>query len=370
MARNKNIRFMNNQFASIVNTTFSSEQATFPSSNVLNDRRSKLWSPNGSFIIDDGNKRIYIDGSPGTITKGTYTGSTLAAELETQFNAISSGWTVAYNSTNCRFELTNAGSRTLNFTTTTDAVWDDIGFLTNSNVSTPGTVSSDEPRVHTEEFIKVDLGVALEPTFVGLVGPIDEAFSLSNEATVTIQANNVDEFDSPQLSIVATKTAGGILEFIDSDTEDRIFRFWKIKIEDRKNTQSSTDGFKFGYFYLGDYKTFTTTNVTRGFSKEIQDPSIRFTSESGQDFFQEKIKYYTYNSASIEVMKGQEREEMEQMFYDFGITQSFFVAIDPLNGISLSNDENTKLVRFETKPTFTHVFLDYYNFAFSLKEVI
>jgi len=370
MARNKNIRFMNNQFATSANTTFSSEQATFPFSNLLNDRRSKVWSPNGAFIVDNTNNKIYVDAVEGTLTNGTYTGVTLASELETQLNVISSGWTVAYNSTTYRFELTNAAAHTINFTTTTNAVWDDIGFLTVSDLATPGTITSDDPRIHTEEFIKIDLGVQIEPTFVGLVNPIDDLFSISEQGLVTIQANNVDEFDSPALSVVATKTKDGILEHIDSDTEDRAYRYWKIKIVDRTNTSIGPQGFKFGYFYIGDHKTFTSTNVTRGFDKEIEDPSRRFVSESGQEFFQEKIKYHTYKSMSVEVMRGVEREEMEQLFYDFGITQPLFIAIDPLNRISLSNDEHTKLMRFASKPSFKHVFLDYYNVSLALKEVI
>jgi len=267
MARNKNIRFMNNQFATSANLTVSSEQATFPGSNVLNERRSKVWSPNGAFIIDDTNNKVYL--STGTIeitiTNGTYTGTTLAAQIQTDMNLVSANWTCTYSTSTNRFTLDNPNTAALAMQFTTNAIWDTIGFLTTTEIVVGAAFDpaiSDEPRIHSEEFIKVDLGVQIDPTFVGLVNPIDELFPVSEQGLVTIQANNVDEFDNPPLSIVATKTKDGILEQIDSETEERAYRYWKIKIVDRTNTAIGPQGFKFGYFYIGDHKTFTSTDIS------------------------------------------------------------------------------------------------------------
>jgi len=375
MARNKSIRFMDNQFARTGNTTFSSEQGTFPFSNALNDRRSKYWSPNNTFIIDDTNNKIYINSGAiiATVTNGTYTGTTLAAEIQTQLNSVSVNWTCTYSTSTWRFTLDNPSTLGIAFQLTTNAIWDTLGFSASVEIAVGAAFDpaiSDFPVIHSEEFIKVDNGVPLEVTFVGLIGPLDEVFTISKNATVTIEANNIDDFTSPPFTTTATVTDGGILEFIDTDGGDTTYRYWKLKIQDRSNATIGGTGFKFGYFYLGDAKTFTTTNVAKGFGKKLNDPSKTLTSENGQEFFQLKTKFHTYDSMSIELMEHGENIEMQEMFNRLGIATPFFFSLDPTQCISSTADENTKYVRFDREPALKQQHLNYYSLSMSLKEVL
>ena len=69
---NERIRFMDNNLAELTTagTTFSSALAAFPSTNLTNKFRSKVWKPSGLFeIIAGTNDKLYInDGVDKTIT--------------------------------------------------------------------------------------------------------------------------------------------------------------------------------------------------------------------------------------------------------------------------------------------------------------
>jgi len=370
MARNKSIRFMNNQLAHTGNTVFSSSTGTFPSSNVFNTSRSRVWTPSGHFLIDDTNNQFNANGFSASVANGNYaTPAALVVALNTALDTITSGWAFAYSDVTKLFSITAPSIVVIDLSITTNSIWDTIGFgsaIYSSGVS----YTAPAPRIHTSEYLSIDLGIAQHVSFVGLIGPLDELFSLSEQAVVTISASNLPDLTTPAFSVMATITTGGVLEFIDTDNEeDTTYRYWKIDIQDRENIDG-TDSLKFGFCYLGNAKTFTTTNVAKGFSKNITDPSKKSTSEGGQLFFQTKPKYYQFKSMSIELMDQVERLEVEQLFYDMGISEPMFISIDPTQSISLTADEYTKYCIFDSAPDFKHVFLDYYSLSLSLREVL
>jgi len=370
MARNKNIRFMNNQLISTGNVTFSSEEAAFPFSNVLNASRSRVWTPSGHFLIDDTNNQFNADGFTATVANGNYaTPAALVVAMNTALDTITTGWAFSYSDTTKLFKLTADSIVDIDLSLTTNAIWDTIGF--GSSIYSSGiSYEAPAPRIHTSEYLNIDLGIAQHVSFVGLIGPLDEVFSLSGQAVVTISASNLPDLTSPAFSVQATVTTGGVLEFIDGTDEDATtYRYWKIDINDRENIDGS-DSLKFGFCYLGNAKTFTTTNVAKGFGKTINDPTKKQTSEGGQLFFQTKPKYYTFKSMSVELMEQAERLEMEQLFYNLGVSEPMFMSIDPTECISVTTDEYTKYCVFERAPEFKHVFLDYYSVSLDMREVL
>ena len=121
----KNVRFMNNNFLER-SFTFSSEQASFPGSNLVNTSRSGVWKPAGNFEVKSTNKNIYInDGADKTVTltEGSYTYATLAAHIQTRLNAASSNWTCTYdNVLTFKFTITrSSGTKVLRKSQTTNA---------------------------------------------------------------------------------------------------------------------------------------------------------------------------------------------------------------------------------------------------------
>ncbi len=59
------------------------------------------------FVVDGSNDTIYENGTAAHLTAGTYTGATLATELQTQLNSIQAGHTVTYDAATMRFTITN-----------------------------------------------------------------------------------------------------------------------------------------------------------------------------------------------------------------------------------------------------------------------
>lgn len=373
-ASTKNIRFMSDNYAALSSATVTSSSDTtgFEIANVVDERRFKQWVPEGYFDITTSNNKLYFnDGADhtATITVGTYTAATLFAEATTQMNAVGTTTdnSVEFSSGNFRIQNTSV-AWTLKVASTTDAIWDTIGFTGGIDISKSAGVHAfaDETRIHTSEFVHVDFGVATECDFVSLIGPLNEAFALSNTATVTLMANSVDSFTSPPFSKTVTADTFGALLFFDDDAS-RSYRYWKLEIIDRDNANLSSS-LVFGHFYLGAYDTVTSGNTEVGFSVEQVDPSIEMASENGTRFFNRRTNYLNFSGVQMLYVSAAERRTLQEMFYDLGIHTPFYVSFDPTLDISVEHQELTRYVTFATVPIFNHVFKDIYSIAMDFRE--
>lgn len=364
-----NIRFCTNQFISR-NFTYSSQLSSFPASNVYNTSRSRVWKPAGNFDIDTTNNKIYInDGSDKTITlnSASYTPATLASHIQTQLNASSTNWTCGYDlSATFKFTIArSSGTKILRISQTSGAAWDTIGYTGTTDLSLSPFVA-DEQRNHTSEWVKCDTSVPQQATFVGIISGIDEVFSLSETATVKIQANNIDYWASPPVDITIPVSDYGCLKFIDT-INTASYRFWRIKIVDRLN-YLGPEGIKIAYAYIGDHVTMTTSNIAIGFRKELNDPSNVLQSENGALFFETRPRYLSFSNAQVQLLSGAEQRTLEQAFYDLGKREPFFVSIDPDVAVSGELGDLTRFVVMTNNPTFDHVIRDYYNINFDMRE--
>jgi hypothetical protein len=372
--RNTRIRFMANNHGEVASAsiTASSAASGFPVTNAINAMRSKVYKPAGNFEITSSNCKVYInDGSDKTVTlsTGNYTYATLASHIQTELNASSSGWTVAYdyNGGTYKFTITRSSSATLRFTVTTDAAWDTLGYATTAN-ETGTSFVADAQRNHTSETITWDLGTATPITFFAAIGPINETFSVSENATLRLYGNNSNTWGSPALSVTLTADDYGIFKFLD-DLADYTYRYWRFELIDKTNPVGP-DGFKLSHVYLGDYVTLTTRNVANGFSRKWVDPSVRVESENGALFVQSKTKYLKFDSVNVQYISSTERADLEQLFYDNGIGVPFYVSFDPTLLVSSALSDYTKYVMFDEEPTLRHVKNEYYNISMSMREAL
>lgn len=369
-----NIRWWdNNALVSGADITYSSQQSSFPGSNVVNDSRSKVWSPAGNFEITTSNQKVYIGVGVGVIPVGFYTGTTLADAIETQLNLVDSSpnWTVTYSTSTAKFTLVHTGFRNLSLSTQTDAIWDTIGFVGTTNKAgvAPSTFESDEQRNHTDEWVMLDYGVAFTASCMSLISLIDQQFPLSTNATIKIQGNGINLWTAPSLDITATRTDRGVFNFFDDLTEaSRTFRYWRIQIIDKLNPLGP-EGFRFSRAYIGDHST-TNTNVASGFTKPVVDPSSTQRSESGAGFFEEKIKYQRIQSANYQVIAESDRVYLEQLYQDFGKTVPLFVSVDPQAKVSTDLSEFTYYGNFDADPTPRNLFRDKWQWTFSFREAV
>ena len=369
---NHRIRFYNENYVS--QASYSSELASFPGDNIKNTQRSKVWVPSGHFEITTSNQALYIDdGSPKTvnITTGDYTTpAALATQIQADLNAASSNWTVSYSTTLYKFTISNSSSVTLRYSQTSNAIWDTLGF-TGSSDTTAVTFEADAQRNHTEEYILIDIGYQETMEFFALTWPLGSVAPFTNNSTVTLQANNTNNWTSPPLEETLSPLDNGFFKALEDSTGVKTYnyRYWRVKIEDKTNP-GGPEALKIGHVYLGTYITLTNRNTRRGFTKSIVDPSRRSESESGVLYFDSKVKYRRFEGVLLEFLDAADRLALEQFFHDVGTSVPFYVSLDPTECISEDLDELTLYCVLEDMPRLTQIKLDIYSLGLSMREVL
>ena len=372
--RNYRLRFGANNFAEDITPTSASAMSGFPITNLTNQQRSLVYRPNGNFTIGATNDEIYInDGTDKTVslTNANYSGgAALASHIQTQLNASSTNWTCTYSTTTNKFTIArSSGTDTLRFTQTTNAAWDTLGYTTATDESAATHGVADVARIHTDEWIKFDLGTALSVTEFHLISPLSMVFPISTTATLQLQGNASDVWTSPTIDVTPVRDKGGIHHYLD-DIEDTSFRYWRFRWVDRTNTVGG-QGFHLGHVYLGDYVTCTTTNVATGFGRRTVDPSERFESDAGALFHRSRTKFRIFEGLSIGLMdEVSERQAIEDLFDTVGIQKPFYLSLDPLETYSTFLSEMTAYCRFQGEPQFQHVIRDIYSLQFAVREAI
>jgi hypothetical protein len=373
--RNCRIRFMEDNFAMkpTITTDYSSQtSATYAFTNALNNYRTQIWQTSGYFLMDATNNLLYInDGGDktATITAAEYTTpALLATEIQTQLNSVSANWTVTYSTTTNKFNISNSGSVTVRYSQTTNAIWDVIGHTLSAD-TTGTTFNAQEPRIHTEEFAHFDLGFAANIRFFAAICPLDENFAISEAATIKLMGNNIDNlWDSPQYEATLTRSDEGIFHFLDA-TDDTKYRYWKFQWIDRLNSNGSSI-FEIGNIYLGDYVTISNRNVARGFGQQLTDRSRSFGSESGVLYFDEKTKYSEFTAMNIGLLDQSDKDYLRDVWYKVGLTEPFYISVDPTTAITADQDELTKYVYFSRVPSFRHIHSSVFSTSFNVREAI
>jgi hypothetical protein len=215
--------------------------------------------------------------------------------------------------------------------------------------------------------VEWDLGVSTYISFVGIVGPQSEVFSVSPGATITLEGNNIPVWTSPPYSTALIADERGILKFLETGTPaDTTFRYWRLVVDDTGNPND----IQFGYLFMGNHLDITERNVRAGFAKTQVDPTTELPSNNGTRFFDRKPSYTLYSGLGLSIMPAADRRNLEQLGYDFGIDNPLFVSLDP--GLNYSNSlfEMTRLAFFPAIPRETHFYSDRYSMAFDLREAI
>ncbi len=366
-------RWMSNNFigADIV-IRATSEAIGFPVENIYHPARSKPWRSAGYYEITAANCTLYFnDGSARTATLNTggYTASQLETELAAAVVRSGASATVAlddYSTAPKVWRLTFSTSVTLSLSNASNAIWDTLGF-TGSTDRVATVFVADAARAHSYEQLTFNLGVERTPSFFALTCAVDEVCRLSSSAVVTLMASNIDEWTAPPKSITLTRTDFGVKEWLDSQT--LLGReYFALRIVDRENPLGSA-GIEIGHLYLGDHVTTTTSNVGVGWRKKWMDPSTSQKSIDGTKYSLLRPKYRSFTGVGVGNVSADERDDLEQTFFDLGTTVPFYASLDPGLEVSASIDELTfygYLVDFELQ----HVIRDYYSISLALEEAV
>lgn len=356
----KRAKFCYNNYLVKDGFTFSSENASFPANNLVNLRRSRVWKASGSYEITSSNNVVYVASSSFTVPEGTYSWSGLVTAFGTASGGLS--LTLGRNG-NGLVTITKGASTTYNLSQRSNAIWDTLGFF--QEVDVTGTVATAVERAyHTSEWIKVDVGLPQAAIYAALLPVVDEAFSAITNASIRLQGNNIDDWDTPPLDEAMTITGRGAFVNLDLDTGES-YRYYRMKIVDPTNS-----AFTAAVAFIGDGYQTVNTNVATGFSRSNVDLSLRAYSESGSLFVDTRPKVLQLQNVGIQFLKEDDLNEMEQLFYDLGAAGPFLLVLDPDLSVSTSEDKMTHYVVLDGSPVFSHVFAGYYNCGFQLREVV
>lgn len=351
-------RFCYNNYLDTDIIQYSSQQTSFPATNLVGDVRSTLWKPNGLFEITTSNQTVWVNATSFNIPVGSYTFATLA----TAFGTASGGLSLTLARAGSGLITISGSSFTLKLSTTTNAVWNSLGYFRTAD-ETGTTVTADERAYSTGEWLKVDLGLAQPCHFAALIPEVDQVFSIDlTSATVRIQGNNVDLWTAPLVDEVMEVSYRGAFS---APASTATCRYWRIFIHDPTNNAISV-----AVAYIGSAYIPVDTNIATGFTRVRVDPSERIYSESGTLYSDRRPKYVQLSSMQVQFLKDADLTEIEQLVYDLGVDQPFFLCIDPDVSVSSSLEEMTHYVAVDGASKFGHILRGYYTLNLEFREVV
>jgi hypothetical protein len=301
--------------------TATSSDASFPSSNLTDYMRAKVWRSSGQFEVTASNK--YIDfketlGGPeitATLTEGSYTQSSLATEIKSQMESVSLNtrtYTISYSTANFKWTITGQTYLELLFSTGTNVangLYSSIGFAS-SDLSGAITYTGSKAACHTNEAVQIDL-LSQESidTLAILFDPITYS-QLSSSAVIKFQANNTPYWVSPSVDVTLSYDENkNIITYFPSSSLS--YRYFRINIVDPQNT----DGYvELGKIYLGK-KLALTRVLDNGYEYKIKDQSKYISNDYGHEYvdiypiIQElKINYNIINYDNIDILENAYRK--------------------------------------------------------------
>jgi hypothetical protein len=249
----------------------------------------------GYFSITSTRNKLYFKDNgavarTATITGGEYDADSLCTEIKTQMEAqTSDSFTVTYSNNSNKFTITdNTGTYELTCTSTTNAIWDCIGFSTAADKTGSASYNSDYVRIHTYfavEFKSGD-GSARTVTACALFG-----LNLTSAYQVLKLQRWTGSSWEDKGDFIYNATVGEAIVFVSSSSSTE----WRILGRDWANT----DGYiQFGNIIPGYYKELSR-GYEYGASDDIEDTSQhQFTKKGYVNVivgFQKKVRGVEYS---------------------------------------------------------------------------
>jgi hypothetical protein len=339
----------------------SSFTAGYPIQNLLNPkRRSKVWRSAGYWNIDSSNNVIIFQETVGvnktaTISPIAYssTSAFLAAIVTAMNSAGSSTYTCTTDATTGKIKITSSGTGgggifTLKLSNAGFTAASILGFATGTDLTGALTYTADLLRIHTEEWVKLDLGTSLSPKAFIAIGPRNQAIQISPTATITLQGNDTDVWTSPSYS-ASVPYNDSILALTDTNgLHTSGLRYWRLKIVDYDNPAGYVE---IGCIYLGDIYSPDRGRAQFPLQVNPVDASTTVYSEGGYSFTDQREQTDTM-SLNIFGLTIAEKEDLETITRAVGASTPFYLSIDPNSAIGSSANYYFKYVKCSQMPQF------------------
>lgn len=352
-------------------TSNSGAMAGFPASNVTSMNRGNLWVTNGYFKVTSiVNDSIYLTVGVTqyniSLTPGNYTGTTLAAHIQSKIQTLSglaitctylSSWKFHFESVVTGFKLVLSNQ--------TAAIWDDIGYVGAVDITVPqyGEVDG-EIRIHTHEFVYFDLGYAMDISFFALMPQRNYSNMLTVGATVNIRASNVNDISTAPLSVNVGSGVEGIYYFLEAGTPIS-YRYVWITIVDPANPFGPN--LVFSQMFLGGYIALPNRTIDANFTVQEVDRALRTESQAGGLYFERYGRHKRYSNLKFSNMTRVETTAIQQLYYDIGKSNNFYLSLD--SGLFNNDVEQfTNIGVFENDPTITAKQSNYFDANFEFRS--
>jgi len=374
-------RLMNESFSDldvISNFSVSSEQSAFPAENMLNkQRRSKVWRSQGYWQIVSGENTIVFqeDGATdlvATIAVANYSTTTsfraaVKAALEAaSVNSVT--YTVTQNS-NFKFVIASNGNGGATF----DIIWSDaqsldmaavMGFNTVADDSGALSYIADELKIHTSEWILMDLGISSNPEAFILTGPRNDANKISPSAVIKLQGNETNNFTAPSYEQVITYDEELMSVTSDTGLHTEGLRYWRIEIVD----QNPLGYVEIGSIFLGNYLTLDRGAIQFPLKNNQIDRTVTVYSEGGQTFSDILPKTQSFGLEWSALTKGEIESVLDNVWDQFGTGIPFFIMLDPNLAFSTKTSKMIRYVKFKEAPDYSLDRPNFFSLSVKLEE--
>lgn len=318
--------------------SITTEHPNFPSENTQHRDKHREWRSKygsgsgwGYFYIGTSNNKLYFKDTTATartatIATGAYNADSLATEIATKMTSASppDTFVAEYLESGTyanRFQITDqTGVFELTCTSTTNAIWDTIGFATAADATGSSVyISNDGIRIHTVEYIRQDLGAGANIYGFFVIG-----HNLQSTATAHVRASSTT-FGTWDIDVALDDITTQVA--YKRWTSAQNYRYWEYFYIDKKNPDTFV---KNGTLFLCT-QPFTPV---RGFSESPSyqniDPSLLKMSEDGgvtsSQFSHYKAKNYSFITST-----SSELANFNSMFDDVGTSKPLVIIEDTNN---------------------------------------
>ena len=383
------IQFLYSNFADTTTTliTSTSQETVYPDDNIIVTDRNKPWrtpTSGGYFVISAGSRWIDFRSANGSLNAasmsiGVYSLGSLRSEILAQMNTVSAvaTYTCSFGS-DFRWYISPssgaAGSLTIlwnNGANAANNIASLMGYSTSDNDSTTtGTLTADNRAIHSYEFIQFDLGSARTASAIGIVDRLSDGIQVQtnvNSGTVRWQASDTEAFTSLTVDLTLTIQSG---QYIAKPTGGTgtipAARYWRALISDPRNSN--------GYVQLG-YAAFgvpfepTSTDVSVDWELTMSDPSPIQKALGGQSYFDRNDKFRR-TSVLLPLMSNADHDQLQSVFSITGISEPFFLFLDPTLSVSANLGELSIYGRFREELSFQYQISDLYSLNFEFEEAL
>lgn len=387
------IQFLYNNFLDTSTTliTSTSQETVYPDDNIIVTDRNKPWrtpTSGGYFVISAGSRWLDFRSANGSLNAASmsisaYSFGSLRNEIITQMNAVSAVATytvVTANSFGSDFRwwiaqsIGGAGSLTFlgnNGANAANNINSLLGYITSSNESTTtGTLTALNRSIHSYEFIQFDFGAARTISAIGIVDRLSDGIQIQtsvNSGTARFQGSDTEAFTSLTTDLTLTIQSG---QYIAKPTGGSgtlpAARYWRVLISDPRNSNGYV---QLGYASFGQPFEPTSTDVSVDWQLTHSDPSPIQKALGGQSYF-DKIDKFRKTSISLPLMSNADHDSLFSIFSITGISEPFFLFLDPTLSVSANLGELSIYGRFREELSFQYQISDLYSLNFEFEEAL